>query len=367
MQELISLIKNLIAVIGDALPMAKLDIKKAELADRQAEMSRPNFWADNKNASQTTKTATDLEKEISEWDNLLKEAKETLFLAETAEKENDVSLTQEIKNKTGELNKKLAELKFKTTMDGEYDKNNAIMSIHAGAGGTDAQDWAEMLLRMYLRYGGKKSWQAAIIDRSDGAEAGIKSATIEIKGKFAYGYLKAEAGVHRLVRISPFDAEKMRHTSFTLVEVLPEMDEVSNFEVKDEEIRIDVFRSSGHGGQSVNTTDSAVRIKHLPTGITVSCQNERSQLQNKEAAMKILRSRVLLYQQAEREEERQKIRGEFTEATWGNQARSYVIHPYKMVKDHRSGYETQEVERVLDGELDELIESYLRTKIDANS
>ncbi len=366
MQELILPIKNLIAAMDKAWPMARLENKKNELADRQAEMARPDFWVDNKKASQTAREAADLEKDINEWENLLKETKEILFLAETAEKENDVSLAQEIKNKTEELNKKLAELEFKTITAGKYDKNNAIMSIHAGAGGTDAQDWAEMLLRMYLRYAEKKNWKANLVDKSNGAEAGIKSATVEIKGELAYGYLKAEAGVHRLVRISPFDAEKMRHTSFALVEILPEVAEVGDFEIKSEEIRIDVFRASGHGGQSVNTTDSAVRIKHLPTGITVSCQNERSQLQNKETAMKILRSRLYQYYQAEREEERQKIRGELTEAAWGNQARSYVIHPYKMVKDHRSGYETQEVERVLDGELQELVEAELKNRKASN-
>lgn len=367
MQELIMVIKKLIVAIDSAWPMSGLDVKKIEMADRQVEMARPDFWTDNKKASQTAKLAADLEKEISDWEKLLKEAREILSLAETAEKEHDNSLAKELESKTKELNKKLAELKFKTTMTGEYDKNNAILSIHAGAGGTDAQDWAAMLLRMYLRYAEKKDWQATIVDKSDGAEAGIKSATIEIKGEFAYGYLKAEAGVHRLVRISPFDAEKMRHTSFALVELLPEMDNVGNFEIKDEEIRIDVFRASGHGGQSVNTTDSAVRIKHLPTGITVSCQNERSQLQNKETAMKILKSRLYQYYQTEREEERQRIRGEFTAAAWGNQARSYVIHPYKMVKDHRSGYETQEVEKVLGGGLQELIEAELKNRQASNS
>ncbi len=361
MKELIQNAKNLLAQIQITSPMAQLETKQARLAELRTLMGAPDFWADNKKASATAKEAAGLEKEINEWQNLEQQTREVLSLAEAGEREGDESMAEELTEQLAKTQAKLSELKFVAMMDGPYDRDNAIIAIHAGAGGTDAQDWAEMLLRMYLRYAEKHGFKAGILDKSDGQEAGIKSATVEFKGEYAYGYLKAEAGVHRLVRISPFDAEKMRHTSFALVEVLPEIEELSDQEmpIKADDLRIDVFRSSGHGGQSVNTTDSAVRIKHLPTGITVSCQNERSQLQNKETAMKVLRSKLYQYYQTELEEERQRIRGEFNEAAWGNQARSYVIHPYKMVKDHRSDYETQEVEKVLDGDLQALIEAEL--------
>lgn len=361
MKEIIEGVRNILSELEKTKPLAQLENKQQKLEELRALMSAPDFWADNRKASATAKEAAGLEKEILEWEQIAKTAGEVMVLAETGEKEGDDSMAKDLSEQIANLKERFAKLKFITVMDGQYDRNNAIVSIHAGAGGTDAQDWAEMLMRMYLRYAEKRGFKAAIVDKSGGQEAGIKSATIEFAGEYAYGYLKAEAGVHRLVRISPFDAEKMRHTSFALVEVLPEIEELSDQEmpIKSEDLRVDVFRSSGHGGQSVNTTDSAVRIKHLPTGITVTCQNERSQLQNKETAMKILRSKLYQYYQTELEEERQKIRGEFNEAAWGNQARSYVIHPYKMVKDHRSDYETQEVEKVLDGDLQELIEAEL--------
>jgi len=243
-----------------------------------------------------------------------------------------------------------------------YDKNNAILSLHAGVGGTDACDWTEMLLRMYQRFAGKKKWQVFLIDESRGSEAGVKSATLEIIGHYAFGFLKSESGVHRLVRISPFDAEKMRHTSFALVDVLPE---ISNpkIEIREKDLKIETFRASGKGGQNVQKVESAVRITHLPTKITVSCQAERSQYQNKERAMKILFSKIYQFNQVKKEEEKERIRGRVLPASWGYQIRSYFLHPYKMVKDHRTGYQTNEVERVLDGELETIIESYVKNKI----
>jgi len=249
-----------------------------------------------------------------------------------------------------------------TFLNARYDKNNAILSIYAGAGGDDAQDWAEILLRMYLRFCKKRNWETKIIDKSSGQKAGIKSVTIEVEGEYAYGFLKGESGVHRLVRISPFDAEKMRHTSFALVQVLPEIEDVK-VEINPSDLRIDTFLASGHGGQYIQKNKTAVRIVHLPTKITVTCQSERSQHQNKERALKILYSKVYQYQQSKKEEEKARLRGEFKSASWGNQIRSYVLHPYKMVKDYRTGYETKDVEKILDGNLNEIIESYLKNPI----
>lgn len=234
------------------------------------------------------------------------------------------------------------------------------MSIHAGTGGVDAQDWAQMLFRMYLRFCEKHSLEAKIVDETAGAEAGIKSVTLEISGRYAYGWLRSENGVHRLVRISPFDAEKMRHTSFALVEVLPEMGEVGEVEIKDDDLKIEVMRAGGHGGQSVNTTDSAVRITHLPTGVSVKCQNERSQVQNRAMAMKIIKSKLAKIYQELADKNIQEIKGEYRKAEWGNQARSYVLQPYRLVKDHRTSYESQDAEAILNGEIEPFIDSFLR-------
>ncbi len=288
------------------------------------------------------------------------ETNDLLELVELDEKEVDVSLKKETEKKYKELKKQFEKLEFFILLNEPYDKNNAILAIHAGTGGTEAQDWSEMLLRMFLRFCEKRGWQSRIVDESRGTEAGIKSVTVSVTGRYAYGYLKSEAGVHRLVRISPFDAEKMRHTSFALVEVLPELEELEEVKIKDEELKIDVFRASGHGGQSVNTTDSAVRITHLPTKTVVTCQNERSQLQNKETALKILKSKLYQKYLEEKEREKQKIRGKYAAAEWGNQIRSYVLHPYKMVKDHRTKFENKEPDKVLDGNLDKFIEAYLK-------
>lgn len=287
----------------------------------------------------------------------------TAWFGARGRKENDASFEEEAKKQFEELKARFAELEFFVLFSGHYDKNNVMMAVHAGAGGTDAQDWAEMLLRMYLRFCARHNLEARIIDESRGGEAGIKSVTLDIRGPYAYGWLKSEAGVHRLVRISPFDAEKMRHTSFALVEVLPELDELAEIKIDPKDLRVDTFLSSGHGGQSVQTTYSAVRITHLPTGIVVTCQNERSQTQNKETAMKILRARLHKIYEEERETEKKKIRGDYRSAEWGNQARSYVLQPYQMVKDHRTKFETADTDKVLNGDIDDLVESYLKLKI----
>lgn len=323
-------------------------------------MAEPDFWSRPDTAKVKSQRLDELQREMKQWVHLRQEADDALALAIEAEQEKDGTLKDELNQKLTDLERQFASLEFYILLSDEYDERNAIVAIHAGTGGVDAQDWTAILLRMILRFVEKKGWVAKIVDESVGTEAGIKSVTMHITGRYAYGYLKSEAGVHRLVRISPFDAEKMRHTSFALVEVLPELADVEEVKIDDKDLRIDTFMASGHGGQSVNTTYSAVRIVHIPTGITVSCQNERSQQQNKETALKILKSKLHKIYVEEQQAEKQKLRGAYQEAAWGNQIRSYVLQPYKMVKDHRTKFETGNVDQVLDGGLDLFIESYLR-------
>ncbi len=301
-----------------------------------------------------------LQKEVRDWETLDTDVRDALQLAHEAETIGEHDLRSDLEKTLQQLTARFADLEFYVLLSGKHDRSNAILAIHAGTGGTDAQDWAAMLLRMYLRFCEQQGWSVNVVDRSVGQEAGIKSATLEVQGLFAYGYLKTEAGVHRLVRISPFDAEAMRQTSFALVEVIPELDEIKEMEIDPKDLRIDTFMSGGHGGQSVNTTYSAVRIVHLPTKITVQCQNERSQTQNKETAMKILKAKLHQRMLAEQHKEKQELRGEYTEAAWGNQIRSYVLHPYKLVKDHRTKFETKNPQDALDGNLKPFIEAMLR-------
>ena len=323
-------------------------------------MNKPDFWQDQNQAKIISKKAEDLKSVVKEWEDLSKEIEDMLSLAREAEKENDSAIAEELVRELNKLTKRFEKLEFLVLFSGKYDATDAILSIHAGTGGVEAQDWAAMLLRMLLRYCEKKGFSAKIIDEIRGQEAGIKSVIIEILGHYAYGNLKSEAGVHRLVRISPFDAEKMRHTSFALVEVLPELPEAEQIKIKDEELKIETMKSSGHGGQGVNTTDSAVRITHISSGIVVKCQNERSQLQNKKTALKLLQAKLAKLQAAASGKELAKIRGEVLAAEWGNQIRSYVLQPYKMVKDHRTGFETSDPDAVLNGGLDGFTESYLK-------
>ena len=292
MKELIERIKDLLQKIEKNKKLVDLEAIQNRMKELEFIMNEPDFWSDQEKAKKVSQEFDDLRNELNAWKNIKKETSDLLELSEVGEREGDSSLKKEIEIKLIKLIERFSELEFYILLGEKYDQNNAIVAIHAGAGGVDAQDWAEMLQRMYLRFCDKKGWRVNIVDQSKGGEAGIKSVTLDIQGRYAYGYLKSEAGVHRLVRISPFDAEKMRHTSFALVEVLPELGEVEEVEIIDDDLRIDTFRSSGHGGQSVNTTDSAVRVVHKPTNITVTCRNERSQMQNKENALKILKSKL---------------------------------------------------------------------------
>jgi peptide chain release factor 2 len=302
-------------------------------------------------------------KVVWRWRETEKKVAEITELIALVSAEEDTSLEAEIQSEVEQVASHLDELELEMAFSGEYDDRNAIVAIHAGAGGTESQDWAGMLLRMYLRWAERRGYQAEILDTSPGEEAGIKSVVIEVDSDYAFGYLKSEHGVHRLVRLSPFDADHARHTSFALVEVMPQAEADVDVKVEPDEIKIDVFRSSGPGGQHMQKTSSAVRITHLPSGLTVTCQSERSQFQNKEIALKILQARLLELELTRRAEERAKLKGEHIDAGWGNQIRSYVLHPYKMVKDHRTGYQTSNPDEVLDGKLDDFIIAYLRYNI----
>ncbi|MSR85149.1 peptide chain release factor 2 [Candidatus Uhrbacteria bacterium] len=346
--------------LNEAWSILGLDTVKQEIAVLEVETSKPNFWTDQERAKRESQKLSDLKKEYASWHELREDVMEVQEMIQMAITEKDASLEYELESRLTMLDKMYLDLEFSLLFSGKYDAKNAILSIHAGAGGTDAQDWAEMLMRMFFRYAEKKTWAVRLIDESRGGEAGIKSATFFVSGRFAYGHLKGEAGVHRLVRQSPFNSDALRQTSFALVEVIPELDEEVNIEIDPKDLRIDTFMSGGKGGQSVNTTYSAVRIVHLPTKITVSCQNERSQTQNKETAMKILKSKLAKLKEDELQKEKQKLRGEFHSAEWGSQIRSYVVHPYKMVKDHRTDVETSDTESVLNGDLDTFVEGYLR-------
>jgi len=317
-------------------------------------------------AKSISQAGENLRKEITAWEGLEQEINDLLELTKTAEQENDLSFEKESEKNYKILEKKFEKLEFLVLFSGEYDKNNAIVAIHAGTGGVEAQDWVAMLLRMYLRYCEKNDFEVNIIDESRGQEAGIKSVSFEVLGRYAYGYLKSEAGVHRLVRISPFDAEKMRHTSFALVEVIPELEDDDQVELRDEDLKIETMRASGHGGQGVNRTDSAVRITHLPTSITIKCQNERSQVQNKQTALKYIKSKLVKLQVESKAKAIAEIRGEVLAADWGNQIRSYVLQPYKLVKDHRTKFESKDPDSILDGKIDDFIENYLKATSKSN-
>jgi peptide chain release factor 2 len=321
-------------------------------------MGSPAFWEDNRRAQELIRERSELSRLTGTCTDLRRSAEDLAVLLELTSEEDDGSLDGEIASGLGRLRQALDEFELKIMLSGPHDGKAAIVSIHPGAGGTESQDWAQMLMRMYLRWCERAGLKAEVVDLLPGDEAGIKSVTIEVSGEYAYGYLRGETGVHRLVRISPFDASKRRQTSFASVAVTPEVDDVEVV-VKDEDIRIDVYRSSGPGGQGVNTADSAVRLTHLPTGIVVACQNERSQLRNRDTAMRILKARLYELAEKKQREELAELTGQKKEIAFGSQIRSYTFHPYQLIKDHRTGFEVGNVEAVMDGALDEFIKAYL--------
>jgi peptide chain release factor 2 len=334
-----------------------LPAKESQLAEFEKEINTPDFWNDPSHAQEVSKEAAGLREQIEDWrgfEQRLKDASELAGL-------DDESLRVELESEIAGIESELDRRSFTAMLSEPYDAEDALLAIHAGAGGTDSQDWASMLLRMYLRWAEQQGYKTDIWDMTEGEEAGIKSVTIAINGRYAFGYLRSEKGVHRLVRLSPFDSAHRRHTSFALVEVLPQIAfDSPEVQIDPADLKVDVFRSSGAGGQNVQKNATAIRITHLPTGIVVTCQNERSQTQNREFAMRILRARLLEIKKAEKDEEIAVLRGEYTKAEWGSQIRSYVLHPYQMVKDHRTEYETGNTQSVLDGDLSGFMEAYLR-------
>lgn len=345
---------------GTSSPLFDLAGKESEIAALEKQIAAPDFWSDQERAQKVLQRAAALRDRVEFFRNLKGEWEDLKVLCDLGEEVDDPETAAEVADGLRKLAARVESLEVELLLSGPYDQRNAIMSLHAGAGGTEAQDWVAMLVRMYTRWAEEHDFKVTILDQLLGEEAGIKSATLLFAGPNAYGYLKAEKGVHRLVRISPFDAGGRRHTSFASVDVLPEVDEgETEVEINPDDLRIDTFRSGGAGGQHVNKTDSAVRITHLPTGIVVTCQNERSQIANRNAAMKLLRSKLLALEIQRREEEIAKLRGEQMDIAWGSQIRSYVLHPYTLVKDHRTKMEKGNVEAVLDGEIDDFIKAYL--------
>lgn len=343
--------------LGEALGISAAKDKIAEL---EAQSAAEGFWDDLENSQKVLKETSKLKNKVSAYEELCGDFDDTLTLIEMADEEGDESLISEVTEGVDRVLKTIEDMRMSTLLSEEYDSQNAILTFHAGAGGTEAQDWAEMLFRMYNHWADAHGFKAKTIDYLDGEAAGLKSAVLLIEGKNAYGYMKSEAGVHRLVRVSPFDSSGRRQTSFASLEVMPEIDDNMDVEIKDEDLKVDTYRSSGAGGQHINKTDSAVRITHIPTGIVVACQNERSQHQNREMAMKMLKSKLIEIKEREHLEKIEDIKGVQKEIGWGSQIRSYVFMPYTMVKDHRTGFEMGNINAVMDGDLDGFINAYLK-------
>lgn len=361
MQPLVKRAKDLEADIQAAYDRLRVDEKASELAKLDEQLANPDIWHNPENAQNISKQAAAVRSMIEPWQTLKAQAADITELMAIGDDSLSAEFTAQLDAMESELTTRKKDLLF----NGPYDDHAAILKLSAGAGGTDAQDWTEMLERMYLRWAEKSGMKTEIIERSTGEEAGIKSSTISISGPYAYGKLQSEHGVHRLVRLSPFNSDNLRQTSFALAEVMPEIDAPDEVEVDEKDLKIDVYRAGGHGGQSVNTTDSAVRITHLPTNIVVAIQNERSQLQNRETAMKILRSKLAQLQLEQHQDDLAKLKGPTQEAAWGNQIRNYVLHPYTMVKDQRTKYEDRDAQGVLDGKLDDFITAYLESHAQA--
>ncbi|MCI6108223.1 MAG: peptide chain release factor 2 [bacterium] len=339
-----------------------IDNRKNEVKELEKKVNDINFWNDREKAEKIIKQLNSEKEIVESVEKLLVQVTENLELVDLLEVEEDVESKQELEQESATIKHKVEEISLFLLLDGPYDKNDCILEIHPGAGGTESCDWALMLYRMYTRWCEKKKYKIEILDYQDGEEAGIKSVSIRVKGPNAYGYLKNEKGVHRLVRLSPFDSNNRRHTSFASIEVTPEIEQDNDIEIDEKDLKIDVYRSTGAGGQGVNTTDSAVRITHLPTKTVVTCQNERSQIQNKEQALKVLKNKLLLKKLEEQEQELNEIKGDQANINFGSQIRSYVLHPYSMVKDHRTNVETSNVTKVLDGDIDMFIEANLKQK-----
>ncbi|OWA36203.1 peptide chain release factor 2 [Saccharibacillus sp. O16] len=333
------------------------------ISNFEEKMSAPDFWDDNDKAQAVIAEMNAVKGSVDQYAKLQQDYDDAVLMAELADEENDQDMADEVGSSVTEIVNKLNEFELQLLLSEPYDKLNAILELHPGAGGTESQDWGQMLLRMYTRWAEKRGFKVETLDYLPGDEAGIKSVTLLIKGYNAYGYLKAEKGVHRLVRISPFDSSGRRHTSFVSCDVVPEIDDTIDIEIRTEDLKIDTYRASGAGGQHINTTDSAVRITHIPTGVVVTCQNERSQIKNRERAMTMLRSKLYERRIEEQKQELAEIRGEQSEIGWGSQIRSYVFHPYSMVKDHRTTHETGNIGAVMDGELDGFIDAYLRSQL----
>ena len=343
--------------LGEALGISSA---KEEIAELEKQAAADGFWDDLENSQKVLRQTSKLKNKVSAYESLCGDFDDTMTLIEMADEEGDESLVPEVTEGVDRVLKTIEDMRMGTLLSGEYDSKNAILTFHAGAGGTEAQDWAEMLFRMYNHWADAHGFKAKTIDYLDGEEAGLKSAVLLIEGENAYGYMKSEAGVHRLVRVSPFDSSGRRHTSFASLEVMPEIDDNMDVEIRDEDLKVDTYRSSGAGGQHINKTDSAVRITHIPTGIVVACQNERSQHQNREMAMKMLKSKLIEIKEREHLEKIEDIKGVQKEIGWGSQIRSYVFMPYTMVKDHRTGFEMGNINAVMDGDLDGFINAYLK-------